>query len=292
MKNETVERLKEFKYWYHRIELAPGVVTPGYPLEPIWDNTRKCREYIDYRNKKVLDIASFDGLFSFEAESLGASLVVAADCLYKSFSNFLFCREVLRSKVMPYYNVSPYDLSSRLDVFFDENYDDEKRNNRRFDIVQHLGLFYHLRDPLRSLSQARSVLVPGGSLLIETDVVLDMDESVMVFNGLPRSARLRDNYSVWWAPTLTCLREMLDATMFDVVEQTVSTIEFVTPAGPSGMVSNTTDDAARPVSGYRMGRCALVAKARERGRSNEKVERELMRTYRNPGLDLDRLGWT
>lgn len=287
---ELLKRLKDFNYWYHRIELAPGVVTPGYPLEPIWENTRKVRSSLDYRGKKVLDIASFDGLFSFEAEKLGAALVVAADCLYKSFSNFLFCREILGSKVIPYYNISPYELSSRLDVFFEENYESEKRNDRRFDIVQHFGLLYHLRDPMLSLSQARSVLSPRGYLIIETDVVLGNDEPVLVFNGLPSAARLRDNYSVWWSPTINCLKEMLDATMFDVIDESVSSIEFATPSASSGMVSNA-EKASKTEAEYKMGRCALVARARELGSSNEKVEREICRTYRNPGLDLSRLGW-
>ncbi|MEP7365554.1 MAG: DUF1698 domain-containing protein [Acidobacteriota bacterium] len=288
---EILKRLSEIKYWYHRIELAPGVVTPGYALEPIWENTRKVRAKLDYQNKTVLDIASFDGMFSFEAERLGASLVVAADCLYKSFSNFLLCREVLGSRAVPYYNISPYTLSERLDVFFEENYESERMNDRRFDIVQHLGLLYHLRDPMLSLSQARSVLKPGGSLLIETDVVLDDNSPSLVFNGLPNKARLRDNYSVWWTPTIACLKEMLDATMFDVVDESVSAIEFQTPSRQSGMVSNADGKAAAVEHGYKMGRCALIAHARERGNSNEKVERELCRTYRNPGLDLARLGW-
>ena len=290
-REEILRRLSEISYWYHRIELAPGVVTPGYALEPIWDNTRRVRAGLDYTGKTVLDIASFDGMFTFEAERLGASLVVAADCLYKSFSNFLLCREVLGSRAVPYYNISPYALSERLDVFFEENYESERRNDRRFDIVQHLGLLYHLRDPMLSLSQARSVLKPGGSLLIETDVVLGDESPALIFNGLPNRARLRDNYSVWWSPTVACLKEMLDATMFDVVEESVSTIEFDTPSRQSGMVSNAGDGAAKVEATYKMGRCALIARARERGHSNDKVERELCRTYRNPGLDLARLGW-
>src|SRR5215470_12657368 len=168
------KRVEAFDYWYHRIELAPGVVTPGFHLEPLWDHLRKVRDKVDYRDKAVLDIASFDGMFSFEAERKGAKLVVAADCFYRTFSNFLFCREVFNSKVVPFYNVSPYNLTERLDVYFDEHFVGEKED-RRFDIVQHFGLLYHLRDPLRSLSQARAVLKSGGHLIIETDVVMDSD---------------------------------------------------------------------------------------------------------------------
>jgi hypothetical protein len=113
----------------------------------------------------------------------------------------------------------------------------------------------------------------------------------MIFNGLPRKARLRDNYSVWWAPTVACLKEMLEATMFEVTGATVSTIEFDTPKASTGMASNAGQGAANLEHTYKMGRCALIAQAREPGSANEKVERELCRTYRNPGLDLARLGW-
>ena len=85
-----VEKLSKYDYWYHKIDLGFGIVTPGLELDKIWDNIRKVRAGIDYNNKNVLDIAAFDGLFSFEAERLGAGKVIAADCLYKSFSNFLF----------------------------------------------------------------------------------------------------------------------------------------------------------------------------------------------------------
>jgi tRNA (mo5U34)-methyltransferase len=289
---ETIRRrMEEFSYWYHRIELAPGVVTPGFHLEPLWDHLRKVRDKVDYRDKTVLDIASFDGMFSFEAEMKGAKLVVAADCFYRTFSNFLFCREVFNSNVVPFYNVSPYSLTERLDVYFDEHFVGEKED-RRFDIVQHFGLFYHLRDPLQSLSQARAVLKTGGKLIIETDVVMGSDESFMLFNGLPNAARVRDNFSVWWAPTRQCLIEMVESTLFKVDDESYSEFLFDPPATDSGRISTAKREALRSdQKSYKIGRGALIATALEPGRRNEKFEQELARTYRNPGLDLNRMGW-
>jgi tRNA (mo5U34)-methyltransferase len=283
---EIQQRLSSFDYWYHKIELAPGIVTPGFDLEPIWENTRKAREGIDYRDKVVLDLASFDGLFAFEAEKLGASRVIATDCLYKSFSNFLFCREVLGSKAIPFYNVSPYNLVDRLDVYLDENYAEAPNTDRQFDIVQHFGLLYHLRDPMLSLSQARSVLKTGGLMLIETDIVMDNDESFMLYNGLPNGARVRDNYSVWWAPTRECLFEMLEGSLFEVRKETYTEIFFDTPAQDAGRASIA---GASSTSNHRIGRGAVIAQACSLGGSNWKFERELCRTYRNPGIALDRL---
>jgi SAM-dependent methyltransferase len=256
-------------------------------LEPIWDNVRKVRYHVDYSGTRVLDVASFDGLWAFEAETAGAAQVVATDCLTNTFENLLLIRTILDSKVIPYFNVSPYNLADRLDVFFEENFGQEGQHANRFDIVQHLGLLYHLRDPMLSLAQARSVLKPGGMMLIETEVVLGRNDSALVFNGIPGTPRLRDNYSVWWAPTELCLDEMLRANFLEPVVESSSTVEFEVPVSEGGRV-----DSSQHVELQRMGRKAMWCTAIEPVGPVSKWEREMLRTFRNPGLDIRRLGWS
>lgn len=277
------EFLRKRTYWYHKIRLADGIVTPGFDLEPLWDQVRKVRDTVDYKGKTVLDIASFDGMFAFEAEKRGASRVIATDCLYKSFENFLFCREVLQSSVFPYYNVSPYNLADRLNVYFQENYE-ELPEDRRFDIVQHFGLLYHLRDPMLSLLQARSVLKPGGILILETDFVMDSSESKMVFNGLPENARIRDNYSVWWAPTKPCLLEMLQASLFKPNYSSIAEMFFDVPRREKGRVLSPQNQNKNQPE-YKIGRICLTAEAVATKTAQPKLMAELKRTYRNPGFD-------
>src|ERR1700734_2144728 len=65
--------------WYHSIELAPGVVTPGRAPLSTWEKTVHDLHLPDLRGKSVLDIGAYDGFFSFAAERLGASRVVALD---------------------------------------------------------------------------------------------------------------------------------------------------------------------------------------------------------------------
>jgi SAM-dependent methyltransferase len=287
MDTATIARkIKEdFTYWYHKIDLGDGIVTPGFDYEPLWNNIRSVRNKIDYMGKIVLDIASFDGMWSFEAEQLGAKTVVATDCLYRTFSNFLFCKEILKSKCIPYYNVSAYNLFDRLDVFFQENYDNERPYERMFDIVQHLGLLYHLRDPLLSLSQARSCMKTGGTLLIETNIITDSDESFMLYNGIPFTYRVSDNYSVWWVPTVNCLREMLMATLFEPVDESVSIVDFALP-----LLSKDTKFPKRTHKGmiekqYKIGRLCMMARAIKPEDVNSEFVREMFRTFRNPGLN-------
>src|SRR4051812_7791282 len=65
--------------WYHTMELAPGVVTPG------WFDTRGVVPLLpppaSLEGKRCLDIATFDGFWAFELERRGASDVLAIDIL-------------------------------------------------------------------------------------------------------------------------------------------------------------------------------------------------------------------
>lgn len=280
-KIEILKELKKFSYWYHKINLGHGITTPGLNLDPIWKNLRSVRNKVNYKNKIVLDIATFDGMFAFEAEKIGAKKVVATDCLYNSLDNFLFVKQILNSKkTKPFFNVSPYNLSERLDVFFQEDFSNKIKNYyRKFDIVQHFGLLYHLKDPMISLAEARNVLRTGGKLIIETDIILNNNESVMVFNGLPNNVRLRNNTTVWWVPTKKCLFEMLESSLFEVQKSSYREILFDVPQKKYGRLKN-----IEKFQEYKVGRCCVVAKAISYKKINQKVAKELSRTFRNPGI--------
>jgi SAM-dependent methyltransferase len=261
--------------WYHVLDLGDGIITPGLSqFKPVWDNIRRARQHLDYHRKSVLDLGSMEGLWAFEAEQLGAETVVATDCWYDEggalgnpLERFLLCRAVLGSKVIPYYNVSPYRLSERLDLFLQETRPDRPLAQRRFDVVQHLGLLYHLRDPLLSLLQSRSVMRTGAHLLIETAVVADETSSYMLFNGVPpQELRIYQDFTTWWAPTIPCLLEMLRASLFRPLSETMS----ATPPYSQGEHS--------------LQRAAIVCEAVGAESVPPNYYRELTRTYRNPGL--------
>src|SRR5262249_60707455 len=66
--------------WYHRIEIAPGIITPGYQ-KFVRHQEHAMREFRrqNLMGKRVLDIGCRDGLFSFAAEKMGASEIVGID---------------------------------------------------------------------------------------------------------------------------------------------------------------------------------------------------------------------
>jgi SAM-dependent methyltransferase len=280
--SETLRRRIAEHTWYHSIDLGEEIVTPGgKEYEPVWANIREARRSLDYDGKTVLDLGSMEGMWAFEAEQLGAETVVATDCYYEEdgelgnpLERFMLCRAALDSEVLPYYNVSPYRLTERLDLFLHERRPERPPAERRFDVVQHLGLLYHLRDPLLSLSQSRSVMNPGGHLLIETVVVADDDASYMLFNGVPPDReRIYRSATTWWAPTITCLLEILRASLFTPLEESMTTTEPYREGAHS------------------LQRAAVVCQAVGAEAVPPGYYRELTRFYRNPGLEGLGPGW-
>ena len=273
MTKEQLEvEVLDLKPWYHKITLPFDVVTPGEPYDHIWGNIRNSRKHIDYSGKRVLDLAAFDGMWSFEAESLGAKLVIATDCNWAAYRNFLFCKRALDSKVIPLYNVPPHDIVSRLDSYLQGHNvhynlhdkippmaDDE---DPKFDVVHHTGLFYHLLNPAISLQQCRSVMKTGGSLLLETACDWSK-EPVMRFSEFGGDY-VYDDETTWWAPSISCLEKLLAVCGFLAVQESIFTI----------------DETAK------FGRVAMVARAIPPSEMNQPVYREMMNHYRTPGLFL------
>src|SRR4051812_50002084 len=66
--------------WYHTIELAPGVVTPG------WFDTRSVVQQLPFpaslAGKRCLDVATFDGFWAFEMERRGAPGTIRVGVLH------------------------------------------------------------------------------------------------------------------------------------------------------------------------------------------------------------------
>src|SRR5512139_3704442 len=107
-----IERLvKQHGRWWHEIELAPGLVTPGDDSNqmklPILDGIGFPR---NMRGMRVLDVGCSDGFFSFEMEKRGAS-VVAIDFVPETYTGFSVAKQILGSSVEyrmdNVYNVSP-----------------------------------------------------------------------------------------------------------------------------------------------------------------------------------------
>lgn len=79
VRNRAEEAIRSCPEWYHSIELAPGITTPGRQPAEVWQRNLVDLQLPDLTNKSVLDIGAYDGFFSFAAERLKAARVTALD---------------------------------------------------------------------------------------------------------------------------------------------------------------------------------------------------------------------
>jgi tRNA (mo5U34)-methyltransferase len=193
--DEVRARIAAVRYWYHRIELRPGITTPGVN-EPatvlgMLDLPTDCR------GMRALDLGTRDGFFAFELERRGAE-VVAVDYVAMAESGFAVAAELLGSRVT-YLHRNLYELAAA--------------ELGTFDIVLFLGLLYHLPDPLRALRIVRNLT--RRRMYLET-LVLDFgpetDELPLMrfFDG----ASWAGDPTNYWGPNIRCVEKMLGESEF------------------------------------------------------------------------------
>ena len=162
---EVQRLIDEHGRWWHEIELAPGIVTPGDDSNrmklPILDRLGLPS---DMRGMRALDIGCSDGYFSFEMEKRGAR-VVAIDFVPETYTGFATARTILGSNV---------------DYRMDNVYNLDPEQYGQFDVVLFMGVLYHLRKPLAALDAIRSVTRVDGQLFVGTMMI---DEYVQLPDG-------------------------------------------------------------------------------------------------------------
>jgi tRNA (mo5U34)-methyltransferase len=225
------ERVDSHALWYHTMEVAPGVVTPGwFDLRPVVDRM----PWPDVRGKRCLDVGPYDGFLTFELERRGAAEVVAADIGShldwdwpaamrgrpaelaavagpEVGAGFRIARELLGSAAERV-EISAYELSPE--------------RVGRFDVVVCGSLMLHLRDPVRALEAIRSVC---GEALLSAEVIRLGLTAIH-----PRSPRAElvgvGELCQWWVPNAAGHRRMLAAAGFDVL---TATAPYAVPFGPA-----------------------------------------------------------
>lgn len=179
--------------WFHSIELAPGLVTPGS------DDTRRRAQLLrlpPLQGRTVLDVGAWDGFFSFAAERLGASRVLATDSFawngsnWSSKAGFELARDALGSAVED----MEVDVTELDPAVVGE-----------WDVVLCLGVLYHLRHPLLAIERLASVT--RELLVLETHVDLSLTRRpAMAFYP---GHELGLDPTNWWGPNPEAVVAML-----------------------------------------------------------------------------------
>jgi tRNA (mo5U34)-methyltransferase len=206
------------RQWYHTLDLAPGVVTPG------WFDTRSVPEKLPLPNslegKRCLDIGTFDGFWAFEMERRGAAEVVATDLLdaeqwdWPLGSAPEVVREMAERKRGGHgFKLAQEALGSSVRLLEQSVYDFDPDEIGTFDFAFLGSLLLHLRDPVRALERVRSVV--SGRLL-----VVDVYDPLMslLFRRRPVATLDARGRPWWWQSNIACLVRMVEAAGFGLVE--------------------------------------------------------------------------
>lgn len=209
--------------WYHVMELAPGVVTPGaYDLRPLLP--QMCIPE-SLAGQTVLDIGTANGFFAFEMERRGAARVIATniesyrdhDYPHWYLERLAAAQTAAASSTVDHhevrggFEVAREALQSQVELRYVRIYDMPDVIPERFDFAFCGALLVHLRDPVAGIEAIRRVLKPGGRLVITTPVDLSAPELPFVlFQGIPESVS-------WWVMSPAALIRMCRMAGFGTV---------------------------------------------------------------------------
>lgn len=200
--------------WYHTIELAPGIVTPGQI-----DLRRLAAKVLpdDLAGRRALDVGTFDGFWAFEMERRGAEVVAIdvdrlesaewppisrtrqeAEAAARGIElgrGFAFAHEALSSaverRVVDVYDLTPEAIGGPVEFAFSG------------------AILLHLRDPVRALEQIRGALSEAGELrLLEP-----FSPRLTLLSPRSPSASFRAAFEGfnWWLPNLASIGSWLRA---------------------------------------------------------------------------------
>jgi tRNA (mo5U34)-methyltransferase len=194
-------RINSHHSWYHSIELAPGIVTPGIHDSAAAILTLETLGFPDdLKGMRVLDVGCRDGFFAFEAEKRGAE-VVGIDYADPEATGFAIASEILGSTV---------------EYHIDNVYDVGPEKYGHFDLILFLGVLYHLRNPLLALDRLRAMAIVGGEIIVETEISTDgalANLDTPAFEFLPRDQLAGDSTNMW-APNMAGLLAVLEECQF------------------------------------------------------------------------------
>lgn len=220
---EASVRIEAHPFWYHTIDVAPGVATPG------WFDLRHATDLLpwpDVRGLRCLDIGTFDGFYAFEMERRGAAEVVAIDV--EDHLDWDWPPDYRRADLLrdPGFSGPPKGAGFRLlaDLFDSKVqwrplniYDLSPEVIGTFDVITCGTLLLHLRDPIRALEAVRGVVKSSGRLLSVEQIELWL---TLVGRGRPLyKLSGSGGFCQWWQANSAGHARMLYSAGFKILDR-------------------------------------------------------------------------
>jgi tRNA (mo5U34)-methyltransferase len=249
-KAQLEEMAGSVSFWWHSIDLGQDVVTKGTKTPEILQHELESLRLPDLRDKTVLDIGSWDGFFSFEAERRGARRVVALDHYVWSldFAKYVqYWEECKERGVAPLpgqetpnwqpdklpgkhgYDIAHKALDSKVEAVVGDFMTMDLEPLGTFDVVFFLGVLYHMENPLASLR--RVAFLTNSVAIIETHAIVVPEYEHLEICEFYSSNQLAGDASNWWGPNLKALTGMCRAAGFARVD-VLLTSDYVDRAHP------------------------------------------------------------
>jgi SAM-dependent methyltransferase len=188
--------LKDF--WYYKIEVVKDVFTPGFGFSNV-ALTRKLLQRLDVTGAHCLDIGTMEGLVPALLSKRNAKRVVALDTV--NFQEKVELVKALHNVRFEYHaNVQVDDTVA----FIKRKWLNERESlsglygtlPRQFDLVVLSGILYHVWSPFHLLGYARTLVRPGGIVIVETAALLNESYTLQYnFNG---SKYIYQWYDTWF----------------------------------------------------------------------------------------------
>lgn len=216
--------------WYHTIDLAPGVTTPGYyDLREI----TKRLPWPDCAGKRCLDVGTFDGFLAFEMEKRGAAEVVAIDVDdYRELDWPAAIRNEAPEKLEKMiggergrgFRIAAEALGSRVKRQSLNVYKLTPEAVGKFDVVVLGSVLTHLHRPIEALEAIRTVC---SGLFMASESV---HAAMTLLHPRRPLVELRGSWDQWSLVNAAGLRRMIEVAGFKIER---ATRPYSVPYGPA-----------------------------------------------------------
>ena len=170
----------------------------GLVLESEWDGDMKwqriTRHIKPLENKHVLDVGAGNGYFTLRIAMEGAKRALGIEPFLLFNYQFRAIKSMIKSPLRAL--LLPVSL-------------EDMPKKPIFDTVFSMGVLYHQRDHMAHLSQLREMMAPNAELVIETLIVENLEDYILIPKD--RYAQMRNVYSL---PSIKTLKSWLNDANF------------------------------------------------------------------------------